>query len=265
LFLSFPALTASADHSLTHAGLYGCDRVIRHDKAGDLEKATDPPDGSTVQPGQTIHVRITWDAEDWNRRVLHKVIDCVTVDGVLDEGLSAGQKPTANDGVFEHDYTVPEDAAPGTEVCDRAMLTAPDRGEHRRGGDGDNGDGDNGDGDNGDGDNGDNGDGDNGDNGDGDNGDNGDGDNGDNGDFRQDVSNLVCFTVAPPPPPPAVEITPIREVKEERPAPTVLPAVEVRPETLPRSGMEDNVLLGLAAACLGLAYAGRRLRAAAGR
>jgi hypothetical protein len=29
--------------------------------------------------------------------------------------------------------------------------------------------------------------------------------------------------------------------------------------------MEDNVLLGLAAACLGLAYAGRRLRAAAGR
>src|SRR5919109_2309517 len=92
LFLSFPALSASADRNLTHAGLYGCDRVIRHGESGDLLKETDPPDGSTVQPGQAIHVRISWDTDDWNLDVLHKVIDCVTVDGVLDEGLSAGQK-----------------------------------------------------------------------------------------------------------------------------------------------------------------------------
>jgi hypothetical protein len=132
--------------------------------------------------------------------------------------------------------------------------------EYEENGDnGDNGDDDNG---NGHDDNGDNGNGhdDNGDNGNGhdDNGDNGHDDN--DGDFRQDVSNLVCFTVAPPPAP---EVTPIREVKEETPPPTVLPAVEVRPETLPRSGMEGNALLGLAAACLGLAYAGRRLRGSA--
>jgi hypothetical protein len=229
LFVSVPGLTARADHSLTHDGLYGCDRVIRHDKDGDLDKMTDPPDGSTVQPGQAIHVRITWDTDDWNRRLLHKVIDCVTVDGVLDESLSAGQKPTANDGVFEHTYTVPEDAAPGTEICDRAMLTAPGGKDGKDKDD-----------------------------------DEDEGKDKGKGDFRQDVSNLVCFTVAPPPPPPSPPVvTPIREVKEEPPPPTVLPAVEVRPETLPRSGMEDDLLLGLAAVCLALAYAGRRLRAAA--
>jgi hypothetical protein len=219
-FLSIPALTASADHTLTHGGLYGCDRVIDHEEKGDLEKSTDPPDGSTVQPGQTIHVTITWETDDWDREELHKVLDCVTVDGVLDESLSAGQKPTRNDGVFEHDYTVPAGAPPGTEVCDRAMLTGPDRGEDSE------------------------------------------------GDFRQDVSNLVCFTVGPPPPPPpapAPEVLPIREVQEEAPpAPVVLPKVEVRPEALPKSGMDANGLLGLAMACLGLAHIGRRLRATAG-
>jgi hypothetical protein len=130
-FLSCVALTASADHTLTHSRLYGCEGVKK--PTGDLLKSTDPAPGSTVQPGQVIQVNLTWDAEKYDEEEdLHKVLDCVTVNGKLDEVLSGGEKPTANDGVFQHDYTVPADAAPGTEVCDQGRLSGGEEDDYER-------------------------------------------------------------------------------------------------------------------------------------
>src|SRR5919197_5105170 len=81
LFLALPHAPVQAD--LTE-GLYGCERVIHEKETGELNKETDPPDGSTVMPGQTIHAGVTWSTDEFESAVLHKVLDCVTVDGKLD-------------------------------------------------------------------------------------------------------------------------------------------------------------------------------------
>jgi MYXO-CTERM domain-containing protein len=109
--------------------LYGCDQAVRHGAGDGLVKTTDPPAGSRVEPGQEIRVELSWRPEEWTGEELHKVLDCVTLDGKLSSVLSGGEKPTANDGRFSHRYRVPADAAPGTAVCDRGFLSGPSREE----------------------------------------------------------------------------------------------------------------------------------------
>jgi hypothetical protein len=122
-----PALAARDVPSDTASGqpLYGCDQAGRHDSGGRLVKTTDPPAGSRVEPGQEIRVDLSWHTEDWTGEELHKVLDCVSLDGTISSALSGGEKPTANDGRFSHRYRVPTDAAGGTEVCDRGFLSGP--------------------------------------------------------------------------------------------------------------------------------------------
>lgn len=79
-----------------------------------------------MSPGEEIVVEVTWDREDWPKGDLHKVLDCVSVDGALSPERTGGEKPAANDGRFSHRYRIPADAVPGTSVCDRAVVTGPD-------------------------------------------------------------------------------------------------------------------------------------------
>jgi len=121
---------AAADRG---ADLYGCDRTIGHPPQGRLTKHTTPPAGATVRPGDTIDVDLVWAVGDWSAPRLHKVLDCVAVDGRLVRSLQAGESPTDNDGRFRRSYTVPGDVPAGAEICDQAMLSGPSpRGDYDR-------------------------------------------------------------------------------------------------------------------------------------
>jgi hypothetical protein len=100
-----------------------CERIAGKPSTGGLEKTTEPAGGAKVRPGQVVAVRLAWDAGSWSAPWLHKAIDCVTVNGVLDVTLSVEEKPTLNDGVFERTLTIPAGVGEGTEVCDQGFLS----------------------------------------------------------------------------------------------------------------------------------------------
>ena len=113
---------AAADRG---ADLYGCERTIGHAPQGHLAKRTTPPADAAVQPGDTIDVDLVWAVGDWSASRLHKVLDCVAIDGRLVRSLQAGESPTDNDGRFRRSYTVPADVPAGAQICDQAMLSGP--------------------------------------------------------------------------------------------------------------------------------------------
>ena len=105
--------------------LYGCDRTFGQQPVGHLVKRTNPTGGETVRPGDSIVVVLTWERGDWSSDRLHKVLDCVAIDGELDPSLQDGESPTANNGQFSTAFTVPADVADGAQICDQAMLSGP--------------------------------------------------------------------------------------------------------------------------------------------
>ncbi|MGH9021874.1 MAG: hypothetical protein ACRDV9_02025 [Acidimicrobiia bacterium] len=119
-----PALAGAAEGE----ELYGCDRTIGQRSTGSLTKRIDPAPGTFVEPGDIVSVTLTWTVDDWSKDELHKVLDCVAIDGALAPELQGGESPTENDGRFTYEYAVPSDLAPGARVCDQAMLSGPGEG-----------------------------------------------------------------------------------------------------------------------------------------
>lgn len=105
-------------------GTAACESLYRGNPRGSLHLATSPAGGSSVRPGETIRATVTWNTADWDLAELHKVLDCVLVEGEVRYDLSHQEKPTANDGLFTYDFTVPAGAR---TVCDRARLSARPR------------------------------------------------------------------------------------------------------------------------------------------
>ena len=128
------AITAPAAAGPSHPGGVDdtCDEVLSGPPGGELVKETEPPDGSQVQPGDEITVRLRWTAGSFADRPLHKVLDCVTVDGRLLAGASIQERDTDNDGEFAHTYRIPADATPGTRVCDRGFVSGNGSGGFER-------------------------------------------------------------------------------------------------------------------------------------
>jgi hypothetical protein len=128
------SITAPAAAGPSHPGGVDdtCDEVLSGSPGGELAKETDPPDGSRVQPGDEITVRLRWPSGFFADRRLHKVLDCVTVDGRLLADASIQERDTANDGEFTHTYRIPGDAAPGTRVCDRGFVSGDGSGGFER-------------------------------------------------------------------------------------------------------------------------------------
>jgi hypothetical protein len=121
---------AAADRG---SDLYGCDRTIGQLPQGRLATRTAPPADAAVQPGDTIDVDVVWATGDWSAPRLHKVLDCVAIDGRLVRTLQAGESPTDNDGRFRRSYTVPAAVPAGARICDQAMLSGPSpRGDYDR-------------------------------------------------------------------------------------------------------------------------------------
>lgn len=104
-----------------------CERAMDEGPTGELEKTMEPAAGSAVSPGQIVRVALRWDPAERPDGDLHKVIDCVMIDGVLDTGLSVEERPTDNDGVFETEFVVP-DLRAGAEVCDFGFLSDDEAG-----------------------------------------------------------------------------------------------------------------------------------------
>jgi hypothetical protein len=90
---------------------------------GGLKITTQIPDGAKVAPGDDIAIRLTWDPKDWSGDQLDAALACVEVKGGLDPDLSAGERPSANDGVFEYVLHVPENIKPGCDICVQGFLT----------------------------------------------------------------------------------------------------------------------------------------------
>jgi hypothetical protein len=92
-------------------------------RAVGFKVVTEVPDGATVAPGQDIRVRVTWDPKAWSGPDLDAALACVAVKGGLDGNLSSGERPTANDGVFEYVLHVPDNIRPGCDICVQGFLT----------------------------------------------------------------------------------------------------------------------------------------------
>lgn len=111
-------------------------RMAAQDVAGDCEQAemdaprgpgglkitTSVPDRATVAPGDDITVTLTWDPKAWSGQELDAALACVKVKGGLDPNLSAGERPTANDGSMEYVLQVPDNIRADCDICVQGFL-----------------------------------------------------------------------------------------------------------------------------------------------
>ena len=133
----FPPLLAAASLTMAGAGVAWaedshpgglpetCPEVLSGAPTGDLEKRTDPSDGSDVRVGDLVTVTLRWDPRSFDGPLLHKVLDCVTVNGEIAPDLSGQERDAPNDGRFEWHFTVPADVAAGARICDRGFVSGP--------------------------------------------------------------------------------------------------------------------------------------------
>jgi hypothetical protein len=98
-----------------------CSGLYHGTPPGSLAVTTSPASGTVLHPGDEVEVTATWDTGDWPGPVLHKVLDCLLVNGTVNYDHSSQEKPTDNDGLYRYRFTVP----PGTEgrICDRVRLS----------------------------------------------------------------------------------------------------------------------------------------------
>ena len=98
-----------------------CSGLYHGSPPGSLVITTNPPSGTVLHPGDEVEVTATWNTADWPTPVLHKVLDCLLVDGQVDYGHSSQEKPTDNDGLYRYRFTVP--VGRPQRVCDRVRLS----------------------------------------------------------------------------------------------------------------------------------------------
>ncbi len=114
---------ASATPSHPGEVLDTCPEALAGRPTGGVEKLTRPPAESVVHPGEVITVSLRWEPGIFERPVVHKALDCVTVDGQFAPALSVQERDTVNDGLVEFAYTVPPHLAAGTRLCDRGFVS----------------------------------------------------------------------------------------------------------------------------------------------
>ncbi|HEX6382301.1 MAG TPA: hypothetical protein VF180_13730 [Acidimicrobiia bacterium] len=98
-----------------------CRGLYHGSPPGSLAITTNPSSGTVLRPGDEVEVTATWDTADWPRPILHKVLDCLLVDGEVDYEHSSQEKPTDNDGYYRYRFTVPNGAR--GRICDRVRLS----------------------------------------------------------------------------------------------------------------------------------------------
>jgi hypothetical protein len=115
VLLAPPAAWAEAPNPSACSGLY------HGNPPGSLVMTTSPSAATVLHPGDEVEVTTTWDTADWPGPVLHKVLDCLLVNGEVDYEHSSQEKPTDNDGLYRYRFTVPNGAR--GRICDRVRLS----------------------------------------------------------------------------------------------------------------------------------------------
>ena len=101
-----------------------CSGLYHGSPPGSVAVTTVPAAGTVLHPGDEVEVTATWDTGDWPGPVLHKVLDCLLVDGTVDYGHSSQEKPTDNDGPMNWDLAA---HATGTFKFMRRLPDGTDR------------------------------------------------------------------------------------------------------------------------------------------
>ena len=116
-----PVVLAPSDAWAEPPNPSACRGLYRGSPPGSLAITTNPSSATVLRPGDEVEVTATWNTADWPRPILHKVLDCLLVDGVVDYEHSSQEKPTDNDGYYRYRFTVPSGAR--GRICDRVRLS----------------------------------------------------------------------------------------------------------------------------------------------
>ena len=128
--LSLPGAGAAWAESSHPGGLPDtCPEVLSGAPTGDLEMGTVPSAGSAVRGGDVVTVTLRWNPETFGGPAVHKVLDCVTVNGDFAPDLSTQERDAPNDGRFERHFTVPADVPTGASICDRGFVSGGGSGD----------------------------------------------------------------------------------------------------------------------------------------
>ncbi|MGH8999817.1 MAG: hypothetical protein ACRDY7_10565, partial [Acidimicrobiia bacterium] len=92
-----------------------CDVVFGDDAFADAKSEGE------VAPGEDVQVDVTW-GSGWEEGSTVEVVGCTAVDDQFSEELSTRIRKVKNDGLFVHEFTVPDDAEEGATMCQRAIV-----------------------------------------------------------------------------------------------------------------------------------------------
>jgi hypothetical protein len=119
-----PPTPETARHGLRD---HSCSGVFDGRATGSLTKSTSAgPNESTVSPGQTITVTLTWNPADFGTRSPFKSEDCVQIGSRISAALSQEHLPGPLNGTDTFSYVIPLDGTGGEQICDRAAVRAGD-------------------------------------------------------------------------------------------------------------------------------------------
>jgi hypothetical protein len=96
-----------------------CDAAFAAPADSHLNYTTDPPTRYAVI-GQTVRLSAGWDPSAWDS--LTSAVACVRLNDALDEVLGTSVATPADNGAFDHSFTVPQDAPQGSVLCTRIRL-----------------------------------------------------------------------------------------------------------------------------------------------
>jgi hypothetical protein len=103
---------------------HSCNGAFDGAATGSLAKSTSAgPNNSTVSPGQTITVTLTWSPSDFGGSAPSKSDDCVEIGTSLSTGMSQEHKPGPAGGMDTFSYVVPSGGTNGQQICDRGALS----------------------------------------------------------------------------------------------------------------------------------------------
>jgi hypothetical protein len=103
---------------------HSCNGEFDGAATGSLAKSTSAgPNDSTVSPGQTITVTLTWNPSDFGGSAPSKSDDCVEIGSTLSTSMSQEHKPGPAGGTDAFSYTVPSGGTNGQQICDRGALS----------------------------------------------------------------------------------------------------------------------------------------------
>jgi hypothetical protein len=103
---------------------HSCNGAFDGVATGSLVKSTSAgPNNSTVTPGQSITVTLTWNPSDFGGSAPSKSDDCVEIGSSLSTSMSQEHKPGPAGGTDTFSYTVPSGGTNGEQICDRGALS----------------------------------------------------------------------------------------------------------------------------------------------